>query len=191
VGPCGRVFAFEPFHSSAEAFKANALRNEFAHVDVFEVAVDNAEGAATFQLAGTVGEFRLLAKGERAAGNTFVVPVVSIDDLLERGEVIPPDFVVIDVEGAELQVLQGLTRTIAQRKPVIVCEVHGPENAFVDTCAKLSDSASYSVSRLDDQNLLVRPEGRSCRDDAEKERARLMACIVSTHAHVGRACCRS
>ncbi|MCK9248441.1 MAG: homoserine O-acetyltransferase [Solirubrobacteraceae bacterium] len=41
----------------------------------------------------------------------------------------PPDVVKIDVEGAEVAVLDGLERTIADHRPVVVVETHGTSDA--------------------------------------------------------------
>ena len=49
---------------------------------------------------------------------------VAIDDLVDAGTIRPPDFAKIDVEGAELEVIEGMRRTIAgrrRRKPPTGC----------------------------------------------------------------------
>jgi hypothetical protein len=45
------------------------------------------------------------------------VPIVPLDELS-----IAPDFVKIDVEGFEVEVLRGMTRTIARRLPTFMIE---------------------------------------------------------------------
>ena len=54
----------------------------------------------------------------------------TIDGLLERGELAPPDVVKIDVEGAELLVLEGMRRTLAAHRPALVVELHDTRSAF-------------------------------------------------------------
>lgn len=44
------------------------------------------------------------------------------DEIVNRGDAEAPDFIKIDVEGFEREVIEGLSRTIAQKKPVICFE---------------------------------------------------------------------
>jgi hypothetical protein len=49
---------------------------------------------------------------------------VALDDLVLSGEAHVPDFVKIDVEGAEEKVLGGLARTMTDHKPHLIVETH-------------------------------------------------------------------
>jgi len=55
------------------------------------------------------------------------VRVVSIDFLVESQQILPPDIVKIDVEGAEFPVLQGCRKTIDGLRPIIFLAIHGPK----------------------------------------------------------------
>src|SRR5215218_9140990 len=81
------------------------------------------------------------------------VEVLSIDEQVESGKLRPPNFVMIDVEGSEIDVLRGMTRTIREHRPVILCEVHWLGRRFRDACAELVVPAGYSVRRLDGDEL--------------------------------------
>ena len=51
----------------------------------------------------------------------------------------------IDVEGAELDVIAGMTRLLRDARPIVVCEMHGRNAEF---CAAM-DAAGYRVTNLD------------------------------------------
>ena len=59
------------------------------------------------------------------------VELVAIDDLVGDGGLPPPALVKIDVEGAEIAVLEGMRDTIERHRPAIVCELHDTHDEFV------------------------------------------------------------
>lgn len=48
----------------------------------------------------------------------------SVDSLLAKREIRAPDFVKIDVDGTELEVLQGMKKCLTDHRPVVLVEVH-------------------------------------------------------------------
>lgn len=59
----------------------------------------------------------------RAATGLRFVQTHRIDDLVESGEILPPTFMKIDIEGWEVHALSGAWKTVQKYKPVILCEV--------------------------------------------------------------------
>ena len=57
----------------------------------------------------------------------FTVPMNWIDREISESSLPEPDIVKIDVEGVELDVLHGMTETIARRKPRLFVEIHGSD----------------------------------------------------------------
>ena len=90
-------------------------------------------------------------KGGTGARQTLTVPLLRLDDLLDSTP--PPTIVKIDVEGAELGVLQGMTETIRRFKPVLIYEVDdGDRDAFERRWTALDDfvrGLGYNVRRLE------------------------------------------
>jgi hypothetical protein len=59
----------------------------------------------------------------------------------------------IDVEGAELAVLEGMRTTIADHQPAIICELHDTNREFVNAVEALG----YRVINLDGPGPLDEP----------------------------------
>jgi FkbM family methyltransferase len=117
VGPSGKVIAFEPSPAVAKDLRANLALNGMANVDVVESAVGAEEGTARFDPVG--GESAI---GHVSASGSVTVKILALDGI--GGD---PDVIKIDVEGYESQVLLGSTKTIIRCQPLLLIELHTPE----------------------------------------------------------------
>ena len=119
LAPRGRHFAFEPIPRLAAD-----LRRRFPRVHVFERALTNSIGPATFELVVDAPAYSGLRRREYDVPDPTVERIVVDTDTLDN--VIPPDtpvaFVKVDVEGGEHHVLLGGLSTFERCRPVIVFE---------------------------------------------------------------------
>ena len=72
--------------------------------------------------------------------------MISGDSLIDRDDLPSPDVVKIDVEGAELQVIQGLSSALANAR-VVYCEVH-PQHVDEEDVFDALRSLGFTVERL-------------------------------------------
>jgi FkbM family methyltransferase len=125
---CERVIAFEPVPQHAEKLKRNAELNGLTNVTVVTAALGAARGTARIALRG-------MSSRIDAAGS-LAVPVVPLDELADgvpgagdRGA----DYLKVDVEGAEWDVVRGAAGFIKTRRPVILMEFHGSARSSART----------------------------------------------------------
>lgn len=126
IAPHGRHVAFEPIPHLHEALTAR-----FPDVDVRRAAVSDAAGTAEFTHVPDAPAYSGLLRREdlpAGAGEVERVPVRTerLDDVLEHGPV--PTLIKIDVEGAELGVMQGAVETLRRHRPFVLFE-HGAGGA--------------------------------------------------------------
>jgi FkbM family methyltransferase len=124
VGREGSVVACEPDPHNCSLLRRTLAENGFAHVRLVEAAVSRSVGRATlYQDAAWHGVHSLARENCVNPGESRVeVATVTIDALLADG---PPrfDFVKIDAQGAEADILAGATSLLTQPHATIVMEV--------------------------------------------------------------------
>jgi FkbM family methyltransferase len=129
----GHVYAFEPTPDNAAEIRSNVALNGLPNVTVIEKAVGAAAGTGQLQVVDDQSWSKLVETGDHPFTEQVIdIEVVAIDDLV--GDLRPPTVVKIDVEGFELQVLEGMRRTIAEHAPVIICELHDTHREFAAFC---------------------------------------------------------
>ena len=153
VGSSGRVYAFEPNPACSSQVRRNADLNGFSHVEVVEAAVSSTSGHARLRLGGT--NLSSAIAGESEPG--IDVALISVDDFMRDKSPRPPALVMIDVEGAEIEVLRGMRETISRHRPVIMCEVHWIGEQFLKYCAEHLTPAGYTVRPLDGRDFSAEP----------------------------------
>lgn len=121
------IDAFEPSPTVRPRLEQNLeLNQSIRHrIRLHSCALSDQNGSSEFYVSNEVhnsGVGGLGQAGNRSA-QASLVSVMRGDDLIERGELAAPDFIKIDVEGYEPEVLHGLERYLRQdRKIELVME---------------------------------------------------------------------
>ena len=123
VGSFGKVYAFEPRKEIYSILKENIQLNAVSNVEVFNIGLSDKNAKLYLEHVdiGVDGNFGGLALDVDAVlekEELYGVDILTID-LLELTSV---DFIKLDVEGIELNVLNGAKRTIIKNTPAIFCE---------------------------------------------------------------------
>ena len=117
----GRFYAFEPIPYLFDLLKSKYRGDE--RVRLFNCALSSAEGTATFFVnERDMGLSGLSARPDRMGADhvtEVTAKLVTLDGVVGERKI---DFIKIDVEGAELEVLRGGARTIARSRPIILFE---------------------------------------------------------------------
>jgi FkbM family methyltransferase len=112
VGEAGHVHAFDPFPINCAIGKFNADMNDRKNISVYQSAVSNREEVLTI----SVGAQDILEIKD--SSDAITATAVTIDSLALK-----PNFIKIDVEGAEINVLEGAAATL-KFEPFIYLELH-------------------------------------------------------------------
>src|SRR5262249_53768748 len=127
VGASGRVFCFEPSPRERRALRLNLAINFSWNVAVQALALGRQETTGhLFVVQAIYTGCNSLRPPSEVFGPTKIVSVkvTSLDQWLLRNHVSHVDFIKVDVEGAELDVLTGASRLLQNRpRPLIFAEV--------------------------------------------------------------------
>lgn len=154
IGITGRVLAIEPAKDLAARLRSDvsAAGRRAAHVEVLEVALgDSSRDGTLLDVAGLnrAGE-RSLSVDEAGAAHGMHVRVCPLDELLPD---LCFDVAKVDVEGAELQVLQGMVQAIRRSQPrLLLVEAIDDHLRRFDACVadvvKFLDELGYKGVQL-------------------------------------------
>jgi FkbM family methyltransferase len=128
-----RVLAVEPSPTTFRHLQSNVLESGLRNVEVKNVGLGTADDelTLTFSPDNRSGGF-VSDKVQACGGHTVEKIAIRNGDALLRHERF--DFIKIDVEGFELQVIHGLKDLIARSRPVVVLEMnHWCLNVFQRT----------------------------------------------------------
>ena len=127
VGPTGQVHCFEPVPSNVRKLRRLAEINPRYSIVVNQVAVGEQAGIATIRTSLTnIDSHTMLPQlGNPDDSVTMIqVPMITLDDYLQRIGLPRVALIKIDVEGFEFPVLRGLRRFLeVGHRPAIVTEV--------------------------------------------------------------------
>jgi FkbM family methyltransferase len=105
VGPHGRVIALEPDRLNYSILLRNIERHNLTNVTPVKAALAGANGTAVFQAEGTIGSCLSSCSSRGSVGDTEIVETITLPEAFHRWGT--PDFCKIDIEGAEIEVLNA------------------------------------------------------------------------------------
>lgn len=137
AGPEGLVLAVEPSPDNFAFLKENIKLNHLSNVTALNFAAWDRDGELDLILAETCTGHTVKRAWANSAKPwsrfserrvTVRVPARRLDDVLKEQNVTQVDWVKIDVEGAEVEVLRGLQKTLTRFHPRILIEAERLED---------------------------------------------------------------
>lgn len=155
VGRDGEVVSVEPDPFMGPRLESNLRKNDAGNVTVVKAAVGTVARERRFSPGAGGGVGHLAQDGEiQVAGTT-------LDELAESFG--PPTLVKVDVEGGEIEVLEGGSGLLANHKTVFVVEVH--DEQVQSKAQKLLAEFDYDITMIEDdpsrrRHLVAVPGGK-------------------------------
>jgi FkbM family methyltransferase len=153
VGDTGKVHVFEPGINNLPYLQQNVAK--LSQVVIHESVASSVDGFVDFWIEDLTGqnnsmietfegfERNLAASGvtDRIKRTQVSVKSIRLDSFVENEQLTRIDFVKIDVEGAEILVLEGARALIGKFRPNFMVEINS--NVDVDKIEKIFDGLNY------------------------------------------------
>jgi len=113
VGKEGHVYAFEPDPTTFEVLKKNMELNNIDNVSIFQQAVSDSIGTTTLHICESQDGSTTIMDVTKNPNFTqeAIVNVTTLDTFCQDHGIIP-NFIKMDIEGAELKAINGMTNIL-------------------------------------------------------------------------------
>jgi FkbM family methyltransferase len=153
--PEAKFFMIDPLRENAASLKDISRDNRFAYL---LAAVASESGERTMNLSPDLDGSSLLKYSDSDPARQRIVPVVTVDELLSSGKILPPQLVKIDVQGFEIEALDGGAE-LFRTAEVLILEVN--LFRFAADCPRVEEVVRYMADRqfvlFDVAGMLRRP----------------------------------
>ena len=144
---CAAVHAFEPDLDNLLRLRRNIALNHFKNCTVIPAAAGAKDGTANFAVGKDACVGRLDPTGALA------VRCVSLDSYAVEHE--SPDLIKMDIEGGEVEALQGARQIFGSKRPLLFLATHGADSH--EYSLKFLSEHEYQVSLLANDEIFAFP----------------------------------
>jgi len=129
-----KIYAFEPDDINNDILIKTVEKNNLHDIQIIKKGCWRSEAKLTFSSDGEQSTFN-------SNSNDIIIEVDAIDNIVQKDKV---TFIKMDVEGSELDALQGAKKTIMKDKPnLAICVYHKPEDLLTIPQYILSIAPDY------------------------------------------------
>lgn len=168
VGPKGRVYAFEPVPPTFKKLQAHCKVYNCDNLNLIPKALWHQNERLSMYVPGTQDGQASLTQHDTGYWNeqkevqTYEIDALRLDDFIEGVSLKRLDFIKLDLEGAELQALQGAFRVLERFGPILHLEL---ENQWMKDFGSNTESAILFLKELGYTDfLLYQKDGYSVYD---------------------------
>ncbi|MBN2562059.1 MAG: FkbM family methyltransferase [Phycisphaerae bacterium] len=168
----GRVYSFEPVPDTYAVLAHNVRKLGLRNVELFNCGLSSVEERARMLVpayasgAENLYESRLVQGEASDAGRYVDVQLRRLDDCLADTES-AVDFIKVDVEAHELEMVRGAEDIIRRFRPALFIEVDGDPDAPETSAAelfRLLESCGYAACVQEGDSVALRRPGRRAPD---------------------------
>jgi FkbM family methyltransferase len=154
VGTAGSIWSFEPASVTASFLAAGIAANDFSQIVLEQSALSSACGTAQLSLNND-SELNSLVHEDSQSGTTETVSLVTLDDCMDRYNWQEIEFIKIDAEGEETNILKGGQRFFSELSPLVQYEIKAGLDLHLELVQIFADMGYESYRLVPGLDLLV------------------------------------
>jgi FkbM family methyltransferase len=143
IYPDSHIYAFEPSTSSFTKLRSFIARKKYSGISIFQIALGASQReitfyesdlseTSTFSLPNSGSKYlkrknRILLQKDKTSYKPTLMQITTLDHFVDDNEINGIDILKIDVEGFELEVIQGFSSSLEHRK-VKILQIENQDN---------------------------------------------------------------
>ena len=116
----GKIFSFEPVKENFEMLKDNIAVNKIKNIFPENVAISNEKSKVTIFLSNDESGHGMYSK----SSNSITIDAINLEEIYLKNNLKKCDFLKIDAEGAEFDILENISENMLKTISKIVIEYH-------------------------------------------------------------------
>jgi len=129
IMPDAQIYAFEPVTSNFKILNKNIDSNNLhENIHIFNMGLGEKQSNKEIMISkdplgvsSTIRDSKFFEKNKKNFFQSSNIPITTVDDFVEKNSIDRIDFIKIDTEGYERQILEGAKNTIKKFYPKIAC----------------------------------------------------------------------
>jgi len=184
VGKNGCVYAFEPEPSNFDILTKNITINNYPNIHSENYAVSDHDGKTKLFLSKVSAGSHKITYSPNVSKNNIEVNVISLNSFFKKNSIDPKsvDFIKMDVEGAEFNVLKGMKNILSKTNNLqIILEFDPPQlrefNVEPKNVLKFLQDFDFSFSVINNKsNKITKLSGNLDLIDADNLSGNYLLC---------------
>ena len=132
------IYAFEPFEESYNGLVENIKANDIENIIPIQKSLGNINGERTLYLSGDNVQGITSNEKARKYDHELKVQEVTVDKFVEEND-LDVGYITIDVEGAEIDLLDGALNTIKTQRPILTISIYHKVTDFFEIIPWVAD----------------------------------------------------
>lgn len=154
LGDSGKIWAFEPTAATAACLRESIENNGFSNVQLIQAGLSDHAGKAEL-FTSPNSELNSLTRGGGARGRCEVIHLVTLDQCLQEFGWNDIDFIKLDAEGEEGNILKQGENMLSSLSPLIMFELKHGHSVNLPLINQFGDIGYESYRLVPGLNVLV------------------------------------
>ncbi len=154
IGESGKIWAFEPTSYVSECLAKSITENNLNNIELIKAGLSDHNGTAKF-FTSPNSELNSLHPEDNAVGNYETIELITLDDCAEKFNWKAVDFIKLDAEGEEINIVNGGRNVLTALSPLIMFELKHGKNLNLPLIEKFDEYGYKSYYLISELNLLV------------------------------------